>query len=156
MMKFGGTSKEFNQSGGSLSFYTDFLLKDHIVIASSFGLNHNFGNFEIPQAQYLGFRQNLRGYRYQRFAGRTRAYNNTELRIKFSDVNFYLFKGPLGVTGFHDVGRVWSDGESSKTWHKGYGGGIWLAPFNKVVVSGLLTFSEEESALPFVTFGFYF
>lgn len=156
MMEIGGSEKKFNQSGGSFSFYTDFLFRDHIVIASSFGLNHNFGNFEIPQAQYLGVRQNLRGYRYQRFAGRTRAYNNSELRINFGDVNFYLFKGPLGVIGFHDIGRVWADGETSDTWHRGYGGGIWLAPLNKVVVSGLLTYSDEEKALPFVTFGFYF
>lgn len=156
MMKLNGKAKEFNQSGGSLSFYTDFLLKNHIIIASSFGLNHNFGRFEIPQAQYLGFRQNLRGYRYQRFAGRTRAYNNSELRINFGDVNLYLLKGPLGILAFHDVGRVWADGETSDTWHKGYGGGIWLTPFSKLVVSGLLTFSEEEKALPFVTFGFYF
>lgn len=157
MMKLGGNkAKEFNQSGGNLSFYTDFLFKDHIIIASSFGLHHNFGRFEIPQAQYLGFRQNLRGYRYQRFAGRTRVHNNSEVRIKFTDLNLYLLKGPFGVLGFHDVGRVWADTESSDTWHKGYGGGIWLAPFNKVVVSGLLTFSEEERGLPFVTFGFYF
>jgi hypothetical protein len=156
IMKLSGKSKEFNQSGGNLSFYTDFLFKNHIIIASSFGFNHNFGRFEVPQAQYLGLRQNLRGYKYQRFAGRTRAYNNSDLRISFGDVNFYLFKGPLGIIGFHDIGRVWADGESSDTWHKGYGGGIWLAPFNKVVVSGLLTFSEEERALPFVTFGFFF
>lgn len=156
MMKLNGKAKEFNQSGGSLSFYTDFLFRNHIIIASSFGLNHNFGRFEIPQAQYLGFRQNLRGYRYQRFAGRTRAYNNSEVRINFGDLNLYLLKGPFGVVGFHDIGRVWADGETSDTWHKGYGGGIWLAPFNKMVVSGLLTFSEEEKALPFVTFGFYF
>jgi outer membrane translocation and assembly module TamA len=156
MTGIGDNTGKLNQSGGDLSFYSDFLFKKHIIIASSFGISHNFGNFEIPQAQYLGFKQNLRGYRYQRFAGRTRVYNNTDLRINFGEVNFYLFKGPLGVLAFHDIGRVWADKKSSDVWHKGYGGGIWLAPFSKVVLTALLTYSKEEKAFPMVTFGFQF
>jgi outer membrane protein assembly factor BamA len=149
-------TNNYGQLGGNFSFYTDFLLKKHVIIAASFGADHNFGDFRIPQAQYLGFKQNLRGFRYQRFTGRSRAYNNTELRINFGDVNFYLFKGPFGVLGFHDVGRVWADGENSDTWHEGYGGGIWLAPFNRVVIAALLTSSKEEQAFPIVTLGFQF
>jgi hypothetical protein len=156
MAGIGGESEKLNQSGGDFSFYTDFLFKKHIIIASSFGAHHTFGDFEIPQAQYLGVRQNLRGYRYQRFAGRSSAYNNTELRINFGDVNFYLFKGPFGILGFRDVGRVWADGENSNTWHKGYGGGLWMAPFNKIVLMGLLAFSEEEKAFPMAKIGFQF
>ncbi len=145
-----------NQAGADFSIYTDALFKNHIIIAASIGANHNFGSFEIPQAQYLGRREYLRGFRSYRFAGRSNAYNNTELRINFGDVNFYLFKGPFGVLGFHDVGRVWIPGENSDTWHRGYGGGIWLAPFNKIVVTGLLTYSKEEKAYPMITFGFQF
>lgn len=151
-----GNTNSFNEAGANVSFYTDALFKKHIIIAASFGGSHNTGDFEIPQAQYLGFKQNLRGYRFQRFTGRTRAYNNTEARINFGDVNFYLFKGPLGVLGFHDIGRVWTDGENSDTWHRGYGGGVWLAPFNKTVITALLTSSKEEKAFPMVTFGFQF
>jgi hypothetical protein len=146
----------FQQAGADLSLYTDVLYRNHIVIASSFGAARNFDKFEIPQAQYLGFKQNLRGFRYQRFAGTSRAYNNTELRINFGNANFYLFKGPLGVLAFHDIGRVWVSGDDSNTWHQGYGGGIWLAPFNKTVITALLTSSKEEKALPMVTFGFQF
>ncbi|HEV8283441.1 MAG TPA: BamA/TamA family outer membrane protein [Chitinophagaceae bacterium] len=145
-----------NQVGADLSIYTDVLLKNHIIIAASFGANHNFGSFEIPQAQYLGRRQYLRGFRSYRFAGRSNAYNNIELRINFGDVNFYVLRGPFGVLGFHDVGRVWIPREDSDTWHRGYGAGIWMAPFNKIVVSGLLTYSKEENAYPMVTFGFQF
>jgi len=145
-----------NQVGADFSIYTDALFKSHIIIAASFGANHNFGSFEIPQAQYLGRREYLRGFRSYRFAGRSNAYNNTEVRINFGDVNFYLFKGPFGVLGFHDVGRVWISGEHSDTWHRGYGAGIWLVPFNKMVVTGLLTYSKEEKAFPMVTLGFQF
>jgi len=145
-----------NQAGADFSIYTDALFKNHIIFAASFGANHNFGSFEIPQAQYLGRKEYLRGFRSYRFAGRSNAYNNTELRINFGDVNLYLVKGPFGVLGFHDVGRVWIPGENSDTWHRGYGGGIWLVPFNKIVVTGLLTYSKEQKAYPMATLGFQF
>jgi len=68
-----------NQTGADFSFYTDVLFKNHIVIATSFGANHNFGSFEIPQAQYVGRKQHLRGFRDYRFAGRSNAYNISDL-----------------------------------------------------------------------------
>jgi len=156
MIGINRNTNSFNQAGADFSLYTDVLFKNHIIIAASFGANHNFGNFEIPQAQYLGRRQHLRGFRSYRFAGRSNAYNNAELRVNFGDVNFYLFKGPFGVLGFHDIGRVWIQGEHSDTWHRGYGAGIWVAPFNKIVLSWLLTYSNEEKSYPMITFGFQF
>jgi hypothetical protein len=147
---------DVNQLGGNISFFTDFLWKKVIVLATSFGADHNEGKFIFPQAQYLGWRSNLRGYNVQRFAGRSRAYNNSELRINLGQRNFYFFKGYAGLIGFHDIGRVWTDGETSDTWHKGYGGGIWVAPFNQVVVLGTVASSKEEKSWIQVSFGFQF
>ena len=149
-------TNNYSEVGADFNFYTDFLYKDHIVLASAFGAHRNFDRFEIPQAEYLGLRQNLRGYRFQRFAGKARAYNNTELRVNFGDVNFHLFKGPLGVLAFHDVGRVWVSKEESDKWHTGYGGGVWIAPYKRFVLTGMLSFSKEESVLPILIFGFVF
>jgi len=149
-------TNNFTRAGADFSLYTDVLYKKHIVFATAFGAHRNFGKFEIPQAQYLGFKQNLRGYRFQRFAGEARAYNNTELRFNFGDVNLYWFKGPVGVVAFHDVARVWTDGEDSDTWHTGYGGGFWIAPFKKLVLTGMITSSKEENILPMLIFGFQF
>lgn len=156
LMNIAGSSENLTQVGGILSLYTDLLMKDRIIIATSFGADHNIGDFHIPQAHYLGFRQNLRGYLYQRFAGRTRAYNNTELRMNLGNVNLYLAKGPFGIFGFHDMARVWVDDETSDTWHKGYGGGVWMAPFNKIVVTAAVTSSKEEKFVPLMSFGFQF
>ncbi|HEV7334134.1 MAG TPA: BamA/TamA family outer membrane protein [Flavisolibacter sp.] len=146
----------FDQLGGNISFFTDFLYRRFIVLATSFGADRNYGKFAFPQAQYLGFRQNLRGYRFQRFAGRARFYNNSEVRINLGVRNFYFFKGPVGLIGFHDVGRVWVNNETSDKWHKGYGGGIWVAPFGKVVIVGTLASSEEEDKWLQLSFGFQF
>jgi hypothetical protein len=150
------TSNQFNQAGAELGYYTDVLSKDHLIFATCIGGGSTFGDVGLLQAQYLGFKQNLRGYRFQRFAGRSRAYNNTELRLNFGETNFYLFKGSLGILAFHDIGRVWVKGEQSGTWHTGYGGGVWVAPFDKMVVSGSVSFSKEENALPIVSLGFQF
>jgi hypothetical protein len=83
-------------------------------------------------------------------------FNNSELRFKIADFTTYIFNGSLGVLGFHDIGRVWAESESSGKWHNGYGAGIWVAPISRIIVVGTLAFSREEQALPIVTFGFQF
>ncbi|HEY1023144.1 MAG TPA: BamA/TamA family outer membrane protein, partial [Flavisolibacter sp.] len=156
LQSLGENDEAFDQVGGNISFFTDFIWNRFIVLATSFGADRNYGKFVFPQAQYLGFRQNLRGYRFQRFAGRARFYNNSEVRINLGVRNFYFFKGPVGLIGFHDMGRVWINNETSDKWHKGYGGGIWVAPFGKVVIVGTVASSEEEKKWLQVSFGFQF
>lgn len=156
LKSLGENDEAFDQVGGNISFFTDFLWNRFIVLATSFGADRNYGKFVFPQAQYLGFRQNLRGYRFQRFAGRARFYNNSEVRINLGVRNFYFFKGPVGLIGFHDMGRVWINNETSDKWHKGYGGGIWVAPFGKVAVVATVASSEEEKKWLQVSFGFQF
>jgi hypothetical protein len=127
-----------------------------VVIATSFGASHILGNFEIQQAQYLGFRQNLRGFQMDRFAGRTRAYNNSEIRFMKRDANLGLFRGSMGLLVFNDIGRVWADDEESTQWHDGYGWRVFIAPLDKVAVTATLMYSKEQRNLFFVNFGFQF
>lgn len=156
LYSLGEGEEAFDQLGGNISFFTDFIWNRFIVLATSFGADRNYGKFVFPQAQNLGHRQNLRGYRFQRFAGRARFYNNSEVRINLGVRNFYFFKGPVGLIGFHDVGRVWVNNETSNKWHKGYGGGIWVAPLGKIVIVGTVATSEEEKNWLQVSFGFQF
>jgi hypothetical protein len=51
---------------------------------------------------------------------------------------------------------VWMDKAPSHAWHDGWGGGVWLAPVSRFVVTASLAHSIEEKALPLVTFGFQF
>ncbi|MDB5196506.1 MAG: hypothetical protein JWP88_877, partial [Flaviaesturariibacter sp.] len=146
----------YSQLGAAFSFYTDLLAKNRLVFASAIGGGHTIGDYQFYQAQHLGFKQNLRGYRIQRFAGRTRAYNNTELRWKIGEANLYLLRGPFGLLGFHDTGRVWADGEKSDTWHTSSGGGVWIAPFNKALIAVSFCHSKEERNLMLLSFGFQF
>lgn len=120
------------------------------------GVASNFGDFEVPQAQYLSGTENLRGFRRNRFAGRTMLYNNSEIRLRLAEFNTFLFPGSLGLLLFNDVGRVWADAEQSGRWHDGYGGGLWIAPIKRWVASVSLAHSNEEKLLPYVNLGFRF
>jgi outer membrane protein assembly factor BamA len=127
-----------------------------VVFATRFGAGINFNNdFQFFQAQYLGGTENLRGFRKYRFAGKSVAYNNVEMRIKIADFRTYLFPGAIGLLFFHDVGRVWIENDNSSKWHTGYGGGIWLSPFRRIAVTACVAVSKEET-LPLVTFGWQF
>jgi hypothetical protein len=151
-----GDASTLTQVNSDLAMYSDFLSMKRVVLAARFGAGYNFGDYLVPQAQYLGFRENLRGFRIHRFAGRGMAYNNIELRWKIADLKTFLFPAAFGIVGYNDIGRVWADNENSSTWHDGYGGGLWIAPFNKLVITGTLSYSNEEKNFALLTFGFQF
>lgn len=115
-----------------------------LTIADRFGGGHNFGDFEFYQAQYLGSEDNLRGYRRFRFAGRSKAFNNVDVRIALANFKTYLFPGSLGILGFYDVARVWSDTNNSDDLLSGYGGGFWISPFRRMVFTISYAMSEED------------
>ncbi|HET6567210.1 MAG TPA: BamA/TamA family outer membrane protein, partial [Rhodothermales bacterium] len=129
--------------GTDLRYFYTLPVPGQFTLALRAGGAHNFGTFEFFQANLLGGHSNLRGFARGRFAGRTMAYTSAELRTKLLDYNVYLAKGSLGAYGFVDNGRVWWDGDNSALWHTAYGGGLWTTPFNLVVLTGGVAFSDE-------------
>jgi outer membrane protein assembly factor BamA len=129
-------------------FYT--LEEMTTTVASRVGFASNIGNYEFFQANTLGGRTfsggsgNLRGFLRNRFAGRTSLYHNTDIRAKLFNVKSYLLPTSVGIWGFFDDGKVWTQGESSDVWHIGYGGGVWVSPLDRIVLTAGLAFSEEE------------
>lgn len=143
------------QIGTDLSFFLSFSRAADFVIGVRLGGGINFGKYEFFQAQYLSGLENLRGYRKFRFGGDKMLFNNIDLRIRLADFESFLLPGSIGLVVFHDVGRVWVSGENSSVWHNGYGGGIWIAPAGRYV----LTFNyghSKDGGIPFVTLGFQF
>ena len=144
---------DFLQLKSDLSVYLS--LGSAATLALRVGGAHNFGDFEFYQANGLGARNNLRGFRNFRFAGRSSFYQNTDLRIKLFNLRTFLFNGQLGILGIHDFGRVWADEEFSQEFHHGYGGGLWLTPAEATVLSTTYTASDEGGVF-FIRFGFLF
>lgn len=150
------TNGNLTQLNSDLSVFMSFSKNPRLIVATRMGAGINFGNnYEFFQAQYLGGTLNMRGFRKYRFAGKSMAYNNTELRLKIADFRTYLFPGSLGLLFFHDIGRVWIPQDTSDKWHTGYGGGIWISPLRRVVFTLSMATSKEET-LPVVSLGFQF
>jgi hypothetical protein len=138
------TNKNFSKYSGALNLYLP-LLKT-LILAVHTGGATVMGKPEFYQLASIGGSETIRGYRRDRFWGKTSFYNSNELQWLFN-VKSYLFNGKAGVVGFYDYGRVWQPAETSNTWHSGYGGGIIIAPFNKIMASVTYGISRENKLL---------
>jgi outer membrane protein assembly factor BamA len=102
-----------------------------------------FGSkFEFYQAASLGGDTDIRGFRENRFSGRTAYFQGTDLRyaigqIKnpFAPMNFGAFVG-------FDYGRVWLPNDISDKWHQSSGFGMWLNSSN--VISSTLSYFHSS------------
>ncbi|TCJ14532.1 hypothetical protein EPD60_11140 [Flaviaesturariibacter flavus] len=104
------------------------------------------GDPEFYQLPTLGGGASLRGFKRERFYGKTVAYNQNELRFLW-DFHSWLFNGKAGIIGFFDDGRVWVPGENSNTWHTGFGGGIMMAPFNRFAITVAYGITPESQVV---------
>jgi len=140
-------SYDFVQFNGDFTFHLPIISRT-LILVDRVGGGHNFGDFEFYQAQYLGSEDNLRGYRKNRFAGRSKVFNNAELRWRVATFRTYLFPAYFGLFGFYDTGKIWADGsDSSNGWLSGYGGGIWIAPLSRIVLNASYTASKEDNII---------
>lgn len=158
-------ANNFSSYESWVSLYQTFRIPARVVFAARVGGGLNTGTYEFYQAQILGGRTELRGFRKTRFYGDRKFYTNLEVRMKLFSIRTYLFPASLGILGFHDLGRVWYKGENgldptasdgkSTVWHKGWGGGIWFTPFNLAVLSVEAAHSREGT-LGYIRLGFLF
>lgn len=147
-------SYELTQLNSDFSFYIP-VIKNRLVLVNRTGGGHNFGDFEFYQAQYLGNEDNLRGYRKYRFAGTSNLYNNIEMRYRLANFKTYLFPGSLGLLAFYDTGRILADNDESDKWLSGYGGGFWISPLRRLVLTITYAASKEDK-MPLVGLGWKF
>ena len=148
-------SNNYSQLNSDLSLYTSFNQRANLVIATRVGWGKTFGQYEFYQAQFLGGTDNLRGYRKFRFAGDESFYHNLDVRIRLADFQTYFFPGSIGLQLFNDVGRVWLKGESSREWHDGYGGGIWISPLKRFIITASYA-QSPEGGLMLIKWGFQY
>jgi hypothetical protein len=149
------SGKKFLKLKSDLSFYLSFNKNPRWVFAFRAGGAANLGDYEFYYANFLGGKTNLRGFRSNRYAGDYSFYQNSEIRFKIANINTYVVAGRLGILLFNDVGRVWVTGENSKTWHDGYGGGLWFTVFDFTAVTLNYNRSKEDSFVTF-TFNYFF
>ncbi|MDZ4702192.1 MAG: BamA/TamA family outer membrane protein [Rhodothermales bacterium] len=149
--------KPFTRLSTALTIYYSPSLSPQVTLATRVGAAHTIGDFPFYEANTIGGSGTVRGWRSHRFAGRTSAYANTELRVKLLDFSTYVAMGSLGALGFFDVGRVWTevDAHVGRLWHPGYGGGLWVDMFDAVVLSSTYGVSPEQGVFT-LSFGFLY
>lgn len=148
----------FSQSYGKLTTEVRYYLSSknaNFVMANRLGGGTTIGDPAFFQKMQLGGVRSLRGYHTNRFTGKTMLYHNLDLRLDVLHFSSYIVPGTLGIIGFNDIGRVWEPGESSKKWHEGYGGGIYVSPAEVLLLQFVMGFSRE-GALPYISIGFSF
>lgn len=139
-------SKALTTLTSDMTVYSSLTDPAKVVSILRLGGGHIFSkNYEYFQALNLGQNNFLRGFRKNRFAGSSLAYGSLTMMVKLFDTKSYFLPGSVGVIGFDDVGRVWATNQSSDKWHNSIGGGLYYSPFNMVLISGSVGFSEEET-----------
>jgi hypothetical protein len=145
-----GGAKPMTRLMTDMTVYGSMSIPAKVVAVLKLGGGHIFQkDFEYFQALNLGQNNFLRGFRKNRFSGRSLAYGSLEMRVRLFGSKSYLFPGDIGIIGFGDLGRVWMPNEDSKQWHLSYGTGLYYTPFNLVIVSATIALSKEEKLLNF-------
>ncbi len=143
-------SRNHNRIQSDMTIYASIKDPGKLMAVFRLGGGHIFSkDYEYFQAMSIGTNNFVRGFRKNRFAGKSMAYGSTELRYKLFTSKSYILPGDVGAFGFYDLGRVWQPGESSSKWHAGYGGGLYFVPYHLLMISAGLGLTDEGSLFNF-------
>ncbi|RMF01655.1 MAG: hypothetical protein D6772_04515 [Bacteroidetes bacterium] len=135
-----GDLYHYSSINSELAIYRQLDRRAKLVLATRAGLQHRFGgNENYPfylgaSLGGLGPDGNLRGFRRNRFTGRTAFYHNTDLRWKVAFWSNKLLPMSIGLTASFDYGKVSLRDVESDLIHYSYGPGIFLSPFDLFTV----------------------
>jgi len=139
---------------GFIELHSTIRTKLPIFIGLRGGGALSSGDIPFYKLNNLGQNNYLRGYRKNRFTGKSMVFFNSDLKLQILDIATPIVPVKFGLRGFYDLGRVYIDGGNSNKLHSGYGGGIYLIPLDKIYSLALnLAFSEEEKQ-GLIIFGF--
>jgi len=145
---------------GYFKFKTGFSHKlipsGNLVFGTLAEINTNFGNdYFFYHAPSLGGNNGLRGFRDERFSGKTYLYQTSDLRWRIK--RFITAVAPITIGAYvgFDYGRVWTPNESSNIWHTSQGIGVWASGYNFLTFNAGY-FNSVENNIFQVGFGFEF
>ena len=140
----------------TLSFDYKLINSGRLVFATKFGGQINFGdNFEFYQGARLGANNGLRGYRFDRFIGKSSFYQSSDLRINIKKMKTGLIPLTIGLYGGFDYGKVWAPNLPTGDWNTSVGGGFIFDAADLLSASIAAFSSDDGLRLAFaVGFGF--
>ena len=148
------SEERFSHLSGTFKLYNLFWTPKSVVLAQQIHAAINFGEFNFHQANYLGLRNGLRGFRNERFGGKSAFVLSNDLRFRLGAIKGSTLPITYGLIGAFDWGRVWNQNEVSSTWHKSYGVGLFFSPLDVIPISLYYIRSSGESSNFLVRLGF--
>ncbi|GBF51606.1 OMA87-like protein [Leptospira ryugenii] len=164
-----GSDFEFNKYFAQIKhFWSPFpKIFDKLVVANRFGLGLTDG--EAPFFEYrnlwgteglvggLGGLRTLRGYKQDRFVGRTMGWGNTEIRWKFAEAKLGSEFFTFNLVPFLDYGRVWDDEHKLNLKNYFYSQGLGLRiAWNQATIIMIDYAKSREDEQLFVNFSHVF
>jgi len=147
--RLNGGESNLTYLNGELNLFKTIKLPRDLTFGLRLGGAHNAGDFHYLLANKIGGKSSLRGYRRDRFYGRSSLFNTVEVRYDLYNIRTVVFPFTIGIIGFHDVGRVWINEESSDLWHQSAGGGVYIKPADSMALSVQFAKSKEIFAVYF-------
>lgn len=146
--------RQFFYLNPSLGFYNAISKNRKLVLKTTGRAAFRFGDeYEFYQAATLGQANGLRGYRFDRFSGKSTLSGSADLRYAFNSFRTSFLPFQIGVLGGYDIGRVWVDNDDSKKWHDSYGLGLWVNSAD--AIQGTFNLFHSNDGFRF-SFGFGF
>ena len=141
------TEKGFGYIIPNLGFDYKLIPSGQLVLATDIRAHLNLGNdFEFYQGATLGANNGLRGYRFQRFTGKTAFSQSTDVRWNFGSLKTGLLPIHIGIYGGVDYGRVWIDNDNSDKWNNSFGGGFFVT-MAKMMTANVSAFNGGDDGL---------
>lgn len=145
----------FGEAHAVASTYLTANIPFRPTLALQAGGKKVWGNYPFFEAAFVGGSRTVQGLPDHRYIGDGAAWGNAQLRLDLGRYNVVL-PGRWGLLGTADAGRVWVAGETSSTWHHGFGGGLWFAPLAAGnTVSAVVARSEGQTGF-YLHAGFMF
>ncbi|OUS03573.1 phosphoesterase [Flavobacteriales bacterium 33_180_T64] len=139
-----------------LGFDYKLVSNGQLVLATKLKAQLNLGDaFEFYQGANLGANEGLRGYRNERFTGKSAFVQSTDLRLNLSEIKTGVLPLNIGFYGGLDYGRVWFDGEDSDRWNTSVGGGIF-ANAADMITANISAFNSDDGMRIAFKLGFGF
>jgi len=148
--KFNGdqTDRGFAYIIPQLGFDYKLVSNGRLVLATKLKAHVNLGDdFEFFQAASIGAHDGLRGYRSQRFTGKSAFYQNTDLRFNFRKRKTGLLPIQIGIYGGFDYGKVWIDDVlqnfDNDNWNTSVGGGVFINAAD-LITGNISAFNSDD------------
>lgn len=146
------TERTYGYINSNLGFYNTLSKDKKFVLKTDLRSQFRIGDdYLFYQAANIGGENGLRGYRTERFTGKSSLVGSADIRYSFPSFKTKILPLQIGIFAGGDVGRVWLKNDFSDKWHNDYGGGFWITAAESL--SGTFNFFNSTEGFR-MSFGF--